>query len=311
MKKKKTKNKGKKQKTCFVISRIKDEGSLERWHADRVLNQIIKPALRTFGYKVERSDKVSEGGSITESIIKSLLTADLVVADLTGLNPNVMYELGIRQAWYRALIPIALRGENLSFDIAGLRTLFYDIPTKKESIEKARTELSKFVREIHAGKGGVTVFSNAISEVGKEYSMDRVYDAFIDGLTDMHKSLESAKSELSYPPKQQMPQSPENIAKAIRDIFDALSHKIHVFNTIAKGPIFEPEAKDEWFMAILDETRRLAIDGVKIDKLLTERKFVKKTQSEVLKQIDIVMKKVADLAVKCKKHKQKKTQERI
>lgn len=293
-----------------MISRVKDVGSLERWHADRVLNQIIQPVLKTFGYKVERSDKVSAGGSITESIIKSLLTADLIVADLTGLNVNVMYELGIRQAWYRALIPIALRGEKLPFDIAGLRTLFYGIPTKKEVIEEAKSELRKVVRKIHDGKGGVTVFSNAIAEVGKEYSMDRVYDAFIEGLGDMHKSLENAKGELAYNLKQQTPEATKNIAKAIRDIFDALSHKIHVFNSIAKGPIFDPEVSDECLIVILDETRRLSTNGVKIDKLLTEGKFGKSKQTEVLKEIGIVLKKVAELGVKCKKHKQKKVQGR-
>jgi hypothetical protein len=77
--------KGKKKK-CFVISPIGKEGSEERKWVDEVLKLIIEPAAED--YEIIRSDKISKPGMITTQIIQLLAEADLVVADLSGLNPE-------------------------------------------------------------------------------------------------------------------------------------------------------------------------------------------------------------------------------
>ena len=84
-------------KRCFVISPIGATGSVERKHADMTLNAIIRPALSESGttLNVKRGDESAEIGMITDHMIAEILESDLIVADLSFLNPNVFYELGI------------------------------------------------------------------------------------------------------------------------------------------------------------------------------------------------------------------------
>lgn len=84
-------------KSCFVVMPIGESESAEHRHF-RVLYEEIAPVLRQRGYDVKRVDDIHRGGAITKDIVLSLGQSDLVIADLTNVNPNVMYELGVRHA---------------------------------------------------------------------------------------------------------------------------------------------------------------------------------------------------------------------
>lgn len=102
-----------------------------RKQADEIMNRILNPIALEVGYSVIRADLLT-GEIILDDIIKMIMEADIVIADLTNFNPNVMYELGIRQAIKGKSICI-IKDENLDnlpFDIVQLRT----IPYKFDSI---------------------------------------------------------------------------------------------------------------------------------------------------------------------------------
>src|SRR4051794_19221992 len=96
-------------KTCFVIGPIGSVGSDPRKHADLLLNLIIKEVLESaeFGYRVKRADEDTAPGMINDRVIYDVLNSDLAVADLSFLNPNAVYELGIRHATLKPVIHIA------------------------------------------------------------------------------------------------------------------------------------------------------------------------------------------------------------
>src|ERR1051325_1667392 len=134
---------------CFLIGPIGSQNSPQRKHADMVLNLLVKEVLesREFGYQVRRADEVADPGMIGDQILANIINADLVIADLTDLNPNVFYELGIRHYVTKPTIHIAKLGTPLPFDNAAHRTIFVDIG-HWESIEFARITLSDSVRAI-------------------------------------------------------------------------------------------------------------------------------------------------------------------
>lgn len=92
---------------------------------------IIKPAIEGYQrdnsrvYDAVRADFITKTGSINKSVIQHIYNADLVIADLTDLNPNVLYELGVRHALRNGTILVALEGTKLPFDVGDLRAVFY------------------------------------------------------------------------------------------------------------------------------------------------------------------------------------------
>lgn len=77
------------------------------------------------------------------ALIKRLYEADLVVADLTGHNPNVFYELAIAHGWRKSVVHLISKGEKVPFDIVDQRTIFYDL-TDLGSLEEAVTTLGEY-----------------------------------------------------------------------------------------------------------------------------------------------------------------------
>ena len=136
--------------TCFVISPIGDPGSEVRNMADDVLDYLIIPALRNCGFMPEniiRADKLYSPGSINQDIISLVRSSDLCIIDITGKNPNVMYECGMRHGNGKPYILMARSGELLPFDIAGIRTIQYDL-TSLKSAKESQDILERFVNSL-------------------------------------------------------------------------------------------------------------------------------------------------------------------
>ena len=107
----------------FVIMQIGAEGSPERQRADEIAEYVIKPALADSGLNMYRSDLDPTPGQITPQIIKKLIEASVVVADLTGRNPNVYYELGIAHSFGRPVIVMCDAPNSLAFDTKDERVI--------------------------------------------------------------------------------------------------------------------------------------------------------------------------------------------
>ena len=86
------------KKKCFVITPIGEDGSETRRRADQILRHVIAPAAEACGFETVRADQIAEPGLITTQIIQHIIDDPLVIADLTGSNPNVFYELAVRHA---------------------------------------------------------------------------------------------------------------------------------------------------------------------------------------------------------------------
>ena len=79
---------------CFVVTPIGNETDSIRRHIDGIIEAAIRPALRE--YEVIVAHKITEPGTITKQVLKEIYEDDLVIANLTNNNPNVMYELAFR-----------------------------------------------------------------------------------------------------------------------------------------------------------------------------------------------------------------------
>jgi hypothetical protein len=115
-----------KKKICFVIAPIGEEESEVRKRSDQILKHVIEPAVTECGYEAIRADKIEKPGVITSQVIQHVVEDQLVIADLTGHNPNVFYELAIRHALRKPFIQMIQKGEKIPFDVVGTRTIYID-----------------------------------------------------------------------------------------------------------------------------------------------------------------------------------------
>lgn len=135
------------QMKAFVIGPIgdkdADDGSPARQAYEegiQVFEEVIAPACTAFGLEAIRADMISQAGEIPEQIFRQLRDCPVVIADLTGANPNVMYELGLRHTTGRVTIQIGEKGR-LPFDVAAIRTIMFK--RTEAGLVQARKDLSK------------------------------------------------------------------------------------------------------------------------------------------------------------------------
>lgn len=135
---------------CFLICPIGKPGSDVRRRSDQWARHVISPVANEFGYEVVRADEMPNSGIITNQLIKALFESPLVVADLTGGNPNVFYELALRHACGKPYIQMVHSGYEIPFDLQGVRTIEYDL-SDPDHLKTAGTTLSRHVRSIRDG----------------------------------------------------------------------------------------------------------------------------------------------------------------
>ncbi|MGW5267758.1 hypothetical protein ACWEQ4_03840 [Rhodococcus sp. NPDC003994] len=158
-------------KKCFVASPIGAAGSDERKRSDLVKKYVIDEALNPLGYETVRADEIEKSGEITTQIVSDLIEADLLIADLTGQNANVFYELAIRHSFRKPYIQIIEMGDELPFDVRAFRTVFLD-HKDLESAAKAKETMQNMVREIEGGGDVQSPVTFAVNRQQLEHSQD-------------------------------------------------------------------------------------------------------------------------------------------
>jgi hypothetical protein len=133
------------QRICFFICPLDEEGSQIRLRSQKVLDDILIPALKT-GFEIKHFLGVNKRQEIKEEILHYIATADLCVADLTGANPNVLYEYGRRTALNRPSILLTANRKTIPFDLLTTSNIAYKLENPAHAIQAIR-ELVKQMEE--------------------------------------------------------------------------------------------------------------------------------------------------------------------
>lgn len=134
-------------KTCFVIMPISDPDGYEKDHFVKVYEDIFKFACIENGYDPIRADENKATNLIHLEIVRKLIECDLAICDLSSRNPNVLFELGIRQAFDRPTVIVQESGTKPIFDISGFRYIEYDGSLSYRGVLDARSSISEAVKQ--------------------------------------------------------------------------------------------------------------------------------------------------------------------
>lgn len=135
-------------KTCFFIIPFgRKQAGRRIVDFDRLYHDVFVPAVQSLGYRCLRSDQALElGGGLHQRMFEQIFTADLVLADLTTHNPNVLYELGIRHALTQG-VTLMIRQEQdpLPFDIGHFEVFSYSLDehgmATRESLQRLKNRI--------------------------------------------------------------------------------------------------------------------------------------------------------------------------
>lgn len=209
---------------AFVIGPIGDEDApreseryLDYERALQVLHEVIKPACVAHGITVIRADEITKVGEINEQVYRLLRDSPLVIADLTGANPNVMYELGLRHSTGKLTIPIGEKGL-LPFDVSAIRTILFE--RSEHGLYKARTRL-------------ITAIGTALEEGTDPVTATRLW--FEDRIGSAASvDAKAADEEVADLPTEDEPGFLEKIAE-LEDAVPGLAQSLSLSSSILNG----------------------------------------------------------------------------
>jgi hypothetical protein len=113
-------------KLVFVLTPFHDD-------AKETFDTIVK-TCRLVGLECLRGDETRATGSIMTQILKYIVRARLIIANISGRNPNVYYELGIAHALDKPVLLVAKAAERIEFDVQSIRVVFYENPSELASL---------------------------------------------------------------------------------------------------------------------------------------------------------------------------------
>jgi hypothetical protein len=150
-------------------------------HFKRVYEYIIKPACLRAGFEPIRADDVLNTNFIAIDVIKLIVKSDMAICDLSSRNPNVFYELGIRQAFD---LPVTLIKDSITervFDIQGFRDIEYDEKLRIDNVDNATNILAQTIKNTYESSG---------DEVNSLISLLGVHPAKITNSVEISKDTE-------------------------------------------------------------------------------------------------------------------------
>lgn len=149
------------EKVCFIISPIGQAETETNRKANGLYSAVIRPVLNDLGYECVRADEIDASGSINNQIINRIIESELVIVNLSGLNPNVMYELALRHAIGKPVIMLKEGSFNdMPFDIIDQRTISYN--DDLNSVVNTQNDLRKKIESIKADSDIDNPFYTAI-----------------------------------------------------------------------------------------------------------------------------------------------------
>lgn len=169
-------------KLCFVImgyGKKTDPETGKTLDLDATYKNIIKPAVSRCEYQCIRGDEIVESGIIDKNMFALLIHAEIVIADISTLNPNALYELGIRHAAKPyATIVMKEEGGGIPFDVSHNKLFTYKHYGEDIGVDESNR--------------CITYLSSLIKEVGSNTNVDSPLFSSIRGL----KAYELPKEEL-------------------------------------------------------------------------------------------------------------------
>ena len=177
---------------------ISDNEDYEVGHFLRVYEHIIKPAVIKAGFEPMRADEVKQTNVIVIDILKRIINSDMAICDLSSRNPNVLYELGIRQAFDLPVTLIKDEQTNRIFDIQGFRDFEYNSNLRIDEVNHAVNELCEIIKSTFEQKDSdinsiIDLLKINKAQINEEINLTPETNLILQQLQDLRFELNKLK----------------------------------------------------------------------------------------------------------------------
>lgn len=213
------------KRSVFVLMPFDEE-------IDIFYKSLIKPVLEDAGFNVLRADNIISQQNILRDVIKGIVESDLIIADLTGANPNVFYELGIAHSFRKPVILITQSIDDVPFDLKSYRLVEYSSHFIK--VQEAKEQLAKYAEGFQKGSvpvgNPVTDFlpngnmPSQETDTIPHHSTAEDERGFLDHLIDINEGYSSIATIIG------------EVTSDLQDITGSLDTAANDFNGIGANP---------------------------------------------------------------------------
>jgi hypothetical protein len=137
----------------------------------------LKSAASKLGYSIKRGDDFFSKYSIMADVWSAIVNTKLVIADCTGRNPNVFYELGMAHALDRPVIMITQNMEDIPFDVRHLRIIPYEYTPR--GMIKLENSLIDAIEKVLADAADYENIKNNPSDLPTDPDVQRKFVEFV------------------------------------------------------------------------------------------------------------------------------------
>src|SRR3954452_16062203 len=141
---------------CFVMMPISDPSGHSAGHFQSIFRDILKPACKLAGFDAKRANDYNETSVVHADVLNALLNAPMALCDLSARNPNVLLELGLRQAFDKPVTLVNELGTERIFDVGLLCCVDYRRDRIINEVDEDRANIAAAIRDTYeASKQGI------------------------------------------------------------------------------------------------------------------------------------------------------------
>lgn len=163
------------RRSCFVImpyGRRKDTDGNEI-DFDHVYKNLIERAIESAGFVSVRCDEIQGAGSIQRDMFEHIARDELAVVDISTLNPNVFYELGVRHALRPSVtVLIKNRASTVPFNISSERVI--DYPGKNGTYREPMEMIQRFLEAGLRSTAPDSPIFTILQDARKDWKAERI-----------------------------------------------------------------------------------------------------------------------------------------
>ena len=203
---------------------IADMDGYDTGHFSRVFEYLIKPACINAGYEPHRADIVAASNYIIIDILRKILDSDMVICDLSGRNPNVLYELGVRQAFNLPTVLIKDIKTPKIFDIQGLRYTEYNQALRIDEVQKERERIEQSISETagntHDINSMIQLLGVQAAPLPHKVELSNETSVILESLKDISVRISNIESSQIIVPTNQARRGQKAISRTSRGAFN-------------------------------------------------------------------------------------------